>query len=217
MEKRLGSIAAIVFGVAFLGSLSVVLGGRLVQYHESRQILFTPRATLYTPPVPAAARKILVTDTEGWVIIEERSSDEEKQASASTILTQGGRVATKAQAKASLEISDVVHITLGEQSDLALINLIPRTLLFEQVQGSISYTTLADFPVSVRLQSWLVQVESGTIEIAMHTESDTAFVEPASGRVKIGFVNGLDETVVKELTDKQRARLDLKKKTIKIL
>lgn len=151
------------------------------------------------------------------MIIEERSSDEEQEASSSTVLLQGSRVASRVRAKVSLEMSDVVRINLGEHSDLAFINLIPRTLLFEQVQGSISYTTLADFPVSVRLQSWLVQVESGTTEIAMHTESDTAFVEPASGRVKIGFVNGLDETVVKELTDKQRARLDLKKRTIKIL
>jgi len=106
------------------------------------------------------------------------------------VVQQGEDFSTKADSTLILLFPNHVQLDLAENTDLKIIQTLPKTTVFSQLNGEIEYQTLGNYPVSVRTAFLLTELK-GNVLITRDSEDSLVTIEVKSGQAKLAY-NDLD-------------------------
>lgn len=103
---------------------------------------------------------------------------------------QGEDYLTKTNSNLSLLFPKHLRLNLAENTKLKIIQTLPKTMVFSQLNGEVEYQTLGEYPVSIRTAYLLTELK-GKVLITRDSEISLVIISVKSGQAKLGY-NDLD-------------------------
>lgn len=101
-------------------------------------------------------------------------------------IQQGEDYFTEENSSLSLIFPNHVQLDLAENTELKIIQTLPTTMVFSQLNGEVEYQTLGEYPVSVRTAFLLTELR-GNVLISRDSENSLVTIEVKSGEAKLGY------------------------------
>lgn len=149
----------------------------------------TPGVYLQIPTQGLSSR---LSALMGVVHVIPWDSPDEVPATAGATLVQGDAIVTKADGKAKLLVDSVGEVELSAWTKLTIASLLEDTLSVRQDGGTVEFVVTK--PLSVRLKSALVEIESGRVRT--NVSGNTIRVDSMEGISKVGYVDFTGTTKV---------------------
>lgn len=188
----------------FIGSILVFLtAGTLVGYRYlsiTYETPFVPRPSSPTLEPPRRAIPATLTQTTGTVKHWVRGAQEATHATISGTIAQGESILTE-DAAAVIALSDLGTITLGSNTQINFVSLLPEMLVVSQTEGTINYTITP--AISIRLGNALVEL-TGEATIS---RSATRTIAIQRGSAKLAILSDENVTNVWDIKEGQTARV----------
>lgn len=191
------------YAVAFLLGIGSIITWRIltVKKIEKAQIMKTPLLTkqaAFTYPLPSEAISGIITSLSGTVIKHPRADENaELPLTKDDVLVQKDTIVTKEDGAISCTIPSVATISMKNNAELAIVNLVVPNISFIQIAGSTTYETT--HTTNVKTIHALTEIAS---ESAGMITVDAPIVKyiVTKGSMKIGFNDINNNTVVKTIS-----------------
>lgn len=192
----------------FLG-IGVVYGVRIVQVKLKPPMAFSPSVSTLTLSPPRESFSGQIVESSG--VVEKRGrEDEEFKPLQGTTIVQDDSIATK-QSNIEILLNDQTGLKLLNNSEIGFVNLLPNSLLFKQVSGTITYKPFS--PISIRVLHTLIET-TGTITVSI----DQSFItlNHLTIKTKIGLVDLENNTQVYVIKPGETAVINDEIRSVKI-
>lgn len=191
----------------FIGSFFVFLGIAgpfLIRAWQVKNVPpFIPQPSSFTLDPPAQAITATLSQSEGNVEHLTREADEYGEATPGGAIHQGEAIATK-RGSATITLENLGILTLKENSEISIVNLIPQSLMLRQPSGTITYET-GPSPFSVRTLHILAEI-MGTVIIDV--DDPIAEITVIKGATKFALVDTENNTKIWSLSGGQMAQIN---------
>lgn len=187
----------------FLAGVVLVFVFRIFQVKSVEKPSFSPRESAFSLNPPSESLIGRVLSVEEKVEKEPRDSEDLRVVEVGEKILQGEKLATKGGSSATVEFENFAQVTLGPNSEISFVSLIPQGFLVGQASGSVDYELIQrEDSLSVRVLHSLIEFsEEGRVEI----DGDEVSVKAVSGTVKLAMVDLDNKTQVVELAEGQTA------------
>jgi hypothetical protein len=169
--------------------------------------------SLLLPPTESLTGQ--VATVSGLVRVQVRENEADQTVEINRVLVDGETLITSPSAILTVNFNQVFQVTLGENSQLSLSNLIKDSLVVQQRAGESIYHTAANQQLAIRVGRLLVLLDSGEAKITQ--TDDIAAIQVIAGQAKIGFVDKSNQTQAYEVKAGQTAEFNLAKRSLEIL
>lgn len=203
--------------VLFLVGVISVFGVRIWQVRKAEKIPFVPKGSSFSfqPPSEALTGKLI--EVEGELKKEPRDDEEFRGVEKGEEILDGEKLATGKDSRVVVEFSGFAEVTLGSNSEIAFINLLPSSFLIKQASGVVNYKLLqSENPLSVRSLNLLFTLEAGESKITTNEEEGGIIVEQLLGKAKIAMVDLENKTHVWEVEEGQTALINDAERRVEI-
>lgn len=144
---------------------------------------------------PSQSLKGLVSKLTGTVMWQSRIADNPTKIDNLANIQQGEAVETGQDGSLSITFPSAAQIDIGPLSKVNMAQTIPNDLVFNQVNGEITYQKLANIPVSVRSMHILIEIiDKATINVDI-----SKGIIKVKGGAKVAFNNSANNTRLIEI------------------
>lgn len=195
-------IGYILFPIVIVLGFAGFFAYRYVRVQKTTPFLPQPSSTILEPPKQAVTG--ILTLVNGSVTQKTRQSDEFREASAGGKILQGESVATKL-GSATISFEPIGTVFMGNQTELAAVNLVPGENVFLQKSGTVQYEAGTQFPLSVRALHSLSEISGNTTITILGTSITVRVTE---GTTKLALVDQNNDTKVWTVNMGHQADID---------
>lgn len=195
-------IGFVVFPFIFILGFAGVFAYRYIQVQRTSEFIPTESTFSLEPPKSAVTGTLKLTN--GEVLQKTRIAEDFGEATAGGSILQGESIATK-KGSASLVFEDIGSLFVGNNTEVAAVNLVPQENVFQQKSGTIQYESGLLYPISVRALHALCEI-NGSTTISILGASIT--VRVTSGSAKLALVDTNNNTKVWNLSEGQLATIN---------
>ena len=146
---------------------------------------------------PSRSLKGQITSYSGKIFYQSRVATQAAElTNINLVVQQGEDYSTKADSSLSLLFPNHLQLDLSENTELKIIQTLPKTTVFSQLNGQVEYQTLGKNPVSVRTAFLLTELK-GKIIISRDSENNLVTIEVKSGQATLAYndLNYLSHTL----------------------
>jgi|GEM_PF-5178096 len=190
-------LALLLLGAAFFMGYRLILAGGKPAFRPS------PSSTVFMPPSEALAAQL--SYAEGDVLQLTRESDGFQAATPGGAIRQGESIATTV-GEATITIRNREMITLGQSTEVTMVNLMENAVVVLLKSGSGTFTSPSDSPLSIRARHTLI-VLTGKAVVTIGPE--TVVVAMRAGKSRIGWIDEENITHVTDASSEETVRLPL--------
>lgn len=199
----------LLFLVLFLVGVISVLGVRVWQVKKAESVPFILQESSFSLQPPAEALTGKLVEIKGEVKKEPRDGEEFKEVEEKEEILDGEKLATGEDARAMIEFPDFAKISLGPNSEVAFVNMLPSGFLIRQSRGEVDYKLLqSENPLSVRTLHLLFTLQTGESNVVTDREDGEVSINQLLGRAKMALVDLENKTHVWEIEQGQRVLID---------
>lgn len=152
----------------------------------------------------------------GSVYWQSRIATEPSALKAKIPIQQGEKIVTGDNGNISLELGSASLVTISPKTELAFVQTLATNFVFQQEQGTVSYTKIDQTPLAVQSLTLLTQIGSASANIITSKKDGLVTVEVNKGFVTIGYNDAKFISQVVNVEAGKKIMFDNKVKTIKI-
>lgn len=207
----------IILILAFFIGIIIFFTFRIWQVKKAAKVIFTPyKSSFELAPAKEALKGKLVT-IKGEVKKESRDDDEFKKVEEDEEVLSGEKLATGEKSEAEVAFENFVKMSLGPDTEVSFVSLIPASFLIRQSRGTVTYEILKDETlISIRSLNMLFEQKGGKSVFTVDSNKAEVTIEMVRGEGKIAMVDRENKTYVWEIKEGQRVLIDNKDRTVKI-
>lgn len=175
------------------GLIIGLIGLTIVGYFLYPKFIFAPKqesirtSQFSLTKAPSQSLKGKILDYSGEIFYQSRiATQAAKLTNFNLVVQQGEDYLTKADASLSLLFPNHLQLNLFENTELKIIQTLPKTTVFSQLNGEIKYQTLGEYPISVRTAFLLTDLK-GDVLITRNSENSSVTVKIKSGQARLGY------------------------------
>lgn len=165
---------------------------------------------------PSQSKAGNILSLSGSVFWQSRIATEPARLTASVAIQQGEKIVTYDNGNITIGFGNSLLVTVSPKTELDLIQTLPTNFVFQQEQGTVSYTKIDQTPLAVRSLTLLTQIASGSANIISNKKDGLVTVEVNKGSVTVGYNDASFVSQVATIEAGKKIMFDNKVKTIKI-
>jgi hypothetical protein len=120
------------------------------------------------------------------------------------------------EAELVVTFAPAAQFTLSQEAVLSFVSTDPAHFTLKQDKGLVSYTTdTVTSKISVRSLHALLEIASGSAQIAVDPDKKQLEITVVSGTAQLGYINRDNQTQMLGLSAGQQALFDDEKRTVK--
>src|SRR3989339_420388 len=136
---------------------------------------------------PAKSLKGQIIDYAGEIKYQSRTATQSaKLVNFNRQVQQGEDYFTGEEAALTISFKNHCRLSMKENTELKIIQTLPKTMVFSQLNGEIQYQVLGKNPISIRTAYLLTELE-GTGLITRDSEKSLVTVTIKSGQAKLAY------------------------------
>lgn len=207
----------IILILAFFIGIIIFFTFRIWQVKKAAKVIFTPYKSSFELAPPKEALKGKLVTIKGEVKKESRDDDEFKEVEEDEEVLSGEKLATGEKSEAEVAFENFVKMSLGPDTEVSFVSLIPASFLIRQSRGTVTYEILKKkATISIRSLSVLFQQTDGLSQITTDTKKGEISIEQLKDRGKIAMVDKENKTQVWEIEEGQEAVIDNEERRVVI-
>lgn len=130
----------------------------------------------------------------------------------------GEKLVTSKNSQVQVLFSDLATISLGSNSEIAFVSLIPESFLINQLTGRVTYEAKDDqHPISVRSLNLLLMLEKGNVLVITDAAKGETNIFSSTGQGKIAVVDLDNNTNIWQIKEGVNMIVDNNERTVKIV
>lgn len=146
-----------------------------------------PKASVFSiENAPSESLRGKIATMDGEINWQDRVATEPAKISSPVTIQQGEKLITGEKSSLSLDFPNAVTIEFSPQTEVDIIQTLPKNLVFSQTSGTAQYLKTGNYPVSVRALSLLAE-NNGDMVIFMDPEDPIITVKQKSGNTIIAY------------------------------
>lgn len=186
MKTALLVVLAIVLGFGIMyGYISLTKSPEKLQHPTST----ATQSHFSLSNAPSDSLKGKVLSLAGDTKWESRNATAPAALNQLVTLQQGEEIVTGATGSMTIQFPKGISLNVSANSDVSFIQTLPQSMVFAQKSGLVKYTKTEDSPLFIRSNSLLLELQNGTISVAMNDAVTTVSV--LSGNIKAAY-NDID-------------------------
>jgi hypothetical protein len=216
MKKRLVMILILV-GAFGLGC-GIVLG---LQHHRAVETevaleQFQAKRAEYKLEPPSQSLAGVVTNAQGGGLKQARDQVDPVQIIKDLPVLEDEQLIASPEAELVVTFAPAAQFTLSQEAVLSFVSTDPAHFTLKQDKGLVSYTTdTVTSKISVRSLHALLEIASGSAQIAVDPDKKQLEITVVSGTAQLGYINRDNQTQMLGLSAGQQALFDDEKRTVK--
>lgn len=212
LVKKLSFVSITFFFVGIL----LVLGIRILHVEKTNNISFVSQKSTFASKPPSESLTGSFVSLIGSVEKYSRTGTDFEKVTKEESLLSGELLATESRSSAEITFPDMATVTLGQNTEIALINVISSQFLLQQKAGNVIYETMSDKQISVRSLHTLFVIESGEAEISLNNNKKIISITMLSGKATFALSDLENKTEVWEIEEGQKAVIDDEDRSVTI-
>ncbi|MCL4366819.1 hypothetical protein M1563_01475 [Patescibacteria group bacterium] len=179
----------------FLIGILFGLGAILLIYFTNDQSQLLQETVLINQPTnqfsisypPSLSLTGKVASMSGEIMWEGRTATQAALITGPVDLEQGTMLQTGDNGQVSAEFANAVSISMLANSQVSFTQTLPNDFVVQQTSGQITYTKLAQIPVSVRVLHLLIDQAQGQVTVIVDPDHGLITVDVLTGQVLVAF------------------------------
>lgn len=182
----------------------------LVNRHDLSPVT-TPLTSSVEKP-PSAALVGTITAFSGTVLWLSRVANSPVAITQPQSIQQGEELQTK-NGTITVSFTNTATIQLAKNAQLSIIQTLPVDIVFQQTQGTVTYTASGSLPVSIRGLDLLVTMKKGTETVSVDAKKQLVTVLVTDGSAIAAYTHN-NKTQVVTVSQKEKFTFDNNEKNI---